>query len=54
MRLMLKDFKIKTRPPEADNNHDFVSLLISPFRLSLLSRPFNNAVNKTAKRRLTL
>ena len=31
---LLKDFKITTGPPEADNNHDFVSLLISPFRLS--------------------
>ena len=49
MRLMLKDFKITTGPPEAKNNHAFVSLLISPFRLSLFSGPFNPPHPSTPK-----
>jgi putative transposase len=41
-----RDFKIRTGPPEADNNHDFVPLLISPFRLSLFPGPFKYSERK--------
>jgi putative transposase len=47
---MLKDSTITARLPEAGNNHDAVSLLISPFRLSLFSRPFNTYNKKFFRR----